>query len=97
MAHFIFAECRHSIVACLCSHFRSIDPVAALHASQAGHKTTMTCKKSQAGHKTTMTCKKIIYTLAKNILYAKLTYCHHSIKNYEHLDLRITKMWVQQK
>lgn len=84
MAHFIFAKCRHSIVACLCSHFRSIDPVAALHASQAGHKTTMTCKK-------------IIYTLAKNILYAKLTYCHHSIKNYEHLDLRITKMWVQQK
>ena len=41
--------------------------------------------------------KKCIYTLAKKILYAKLTYCNYLNKNVEHPDLRITKIWVQQK
>ena len=27
----------------------------------------------------------------------KLTYCDYSNKNFEHVDLRITKIWVQQK
>ena len=52
---------------------------------------------SQGGHRTTLTCKKCIYTPVKNILYAKLTYCDHPNKNYEHSDLRITKIWIQQK
>ena len=38
-----------------------------------------------------------IYTLAKKILYVKITYCDYSNKNVEHSDLRITKIWVQQK
>ena len=38
-----------------------------------------------------------IYTFAKKILYAKLIYCDHPNKNVEHPDLRITKIWVQQK
>ena len=41
--------------------------------------------------------KKCIYTLVKKLLYVKLTYCDHPNKNIEHLDLRITKSWVQQK
>ena len=41
--------------------------------------------------------KMCIYTLTKNILYAKLIYYDHLNKNFEHLDLRITKIWVQQK
>ena len=36
-------------------------------------------------------------TLAKKILYAKLTYCDYPNKNVEHLDLRITKIWIQPK
>ena len=40
--------------------------------------------------------KMYIYTLTKNILYAKLIYCDHLNKNFEHLDLKITKIWVQQ-
>jgi len=36
------------------------------------------------------------YTCQKK-LYAKLTYCDHPNTNVEHLDLRITKIWVQQK
>ena len=63
--------------------------VAVLHASQGGHRTTLTCK------------KKCIYTLAKNILYeilyAKLTYCDHPNKNFEHPNLRIAKICVQKK
>ena len=39
--------------------------------------------------------KKCIYTLAKKILYAKLTYCDHPNKKFYHPDLRITKIWVQ--
>ena len=31
------------------------------------------------------------------MLYAKLTYRDYSNKNVEHPDLRITKIWVQQK
>ena len=38
--------------------------------------------------------KKCIYTLAKKILYAKLTYYDYLNKNLELLDLRITKIWV---
>ena len=38
-----------------------------------------------------------MYTLAKKILYAKITYCDYPNKIFEHLDLRITKIWVQQK
>ena len=41
--------------------------------------------------------KNCIYTLTKKILYAKLTYCDHPNKNYEHPDLRITQIWVQKK
>ena len=41
--------------------------------------------------------KKCIYTLAKKLLYVKLTYCDHLNKNIEHIDLKITKSWVQQK
>ena len=42
--------------------------------------------------------KKSIYTLAKNILlYAKLIYRDYLNKNVEHPDLRIIKIWVQQK
>ena len=37
-------------------------------------------------------CKKCRYTLAKKIFKAKLTYCDHSNKNVEHLDLRIVKI-----
>jgi len=33
----------------------------------------------------------------KKKLYAKLTYCDHPNKNYERPNLRITKIWVQQK
>ena len=38
--------------------------------------------------------KKCIYALAKKILYAKLTYCDHLNKNFEHPNLRIIKIWV---
>ena len=42
--------------------------------------------------------KKSIYILAKNILlYAKLIYRNYLNKNVEHPDLRIIKIWVQQK
>ena len=45
-----------------------------------------------------VTCRKIyIYTLAKNILYAKLTYCDYPNKIFEHPNLIIIKIWVQQK
>ena len=53
---------------------------------------------SQGGHRTTLTCKKIcIYILVKKILYAKLIYCDYPNKNVKHPDLKITKIWVQQK
>ena len=55
--------------------------MVAPHASQDGHKITLTCKKN------------CIYTLAKYI-YIKLTYCDHSNKNVEHPNLGITKIWV---
>ena len=45
---------------------------------------------SKGDHKTTLTCKKCIYTVAKEILYAKLTYCDYPNKNFEYLELRIT-------
>jgi len=35
-----------------------------------------------------------IYT-CQNILYAKLTYYDYFNKNYEHTDLRITKIWIK--
>ena len=38
-----------------------------------------------------------MYILAKKILYAKLTYCKYLNKNVEHPNLRITKIWIQQK
>ena len=41
--------------------------------------------------------KKCKYTLAKKILYTKLIYCDYPNKNFEHPDLKITKIWVQQK
>ena len=41
--------------------------------------------------------KNVYRHLLKKILYAKLTYCDHPDKNVEHPDLRITKIWVQQK
>ena len=41
--------------------------------------------------------KKCIYTLVKKILYAKLTYYNHPNKNVEYPNLRIIKIWVQQK
>ena len=36
-----------------------------------------------------------MYTFAKKILYAKLIYCDYHNKNFEHFDLRITKIWVK--
>ena len=57
--------------------------MVAPHASQDGHKITLTCKKN------------CIYTLAKYIyIYIKLTYCDHSNKNVEHPNLGITKIWI---
>ena len=41
--------------------------------------------------------KKCIYTLVKKMLYAKLTYYDYLNKNFEHPNLKITKIWVQQK
>ena len=38
-----------------------------------------------------------IYIQALAALYAKLTYCDYLYENFEHSDLRITKIWVQQK
>ena len=35
--------------------------------------------------------------MPKKNLYAKLIYCDHPNKNVEYFDLRITKIWVQQK
>ena len=36
--------------------------------------------------------KKIIYIFVKKKLYAKLTYCDYLNKNFEHSDVRITKI-----
>ena len=58
--------------------------VAALHASQGSQD-----------HPDLQ--KNIFIHLTKKILYAKLTYYDYLNKNFEHLDLRITKFWVQQK
>ena len=41
--------------------------------------------------------KNVYIHLPKKILYAKLTYCDHPSKNVKQPDLRITKIWVQQK
>ena len=41
--------------------------------------------------------KLYIYIQALAALYAKLTYCDYLYENFEHSDLRITKIWVQQK
>ena len=38
-----------------------------------------------------------IYTYKKKILYAKLIYYNYPNENFEHLSLRTTKFWVQQK
>ena len=38
-----------------------------------------------------------MYILAKKILYAKLTYYKYLNKNVEYPNLRITKIWIQQK
>ena len=57
-----------------------------------------TCK--PGGYKITRLAPNLpiyIYIFPKKILYAKLIYCDHPNKNVEHLDLRITKIWVQQK
>ena len=59
------------------------------HASQGGHKITLTWRK-----------KKIIYIyilVKKKKLYAQLTNCDHPNKNIENSNLRIIKFWVQQK
>ena len=48
----------------------------------------------------TLTWKKIVYIyilIKKYILYTKLTYFDHPNKNVKHLDLKITRIWVQQK
>ena len=36
--------------------------------------------------------KKCIHTLAKKLLYTKLTYCDYPNKNFEHPDLSIIKI-----
>ena len=44
--------------------------------------------------------QKNVYMFApkkKKKLYTKLTYCNHFNKNIEHPDLKITRIWVQQK
>ena len=64
--------------------------MATLYASQVSHKTTLTCKKK----------KMYIYICPKKKKkksYAKLTYYDYLNKNFEHPDLRITKIGVQQK
>ena len=38
-----------------------------------------------------------IYIFAIKNLYTKLTYYNHPNKNVECSDLRITKIWIQQK
>ena len=38
-----------------------------------------------------------IYLSKKKNLYAKIIYCDHPNKNVEHPNLRITKIWFQQK
>ena len=59
--------------------------MATLYASQVSHKTTLTCKK-----------KKNVYIhlpkKKKKKSYAKLTYYDYLNKNFEHPDLRITKI-----
>ena len=49
-------------------------------------------------------CKKISFLLIiflkifiKSIWYVKLIYCDHPNRNVEHSDLRIIKIWFQQK
>ena len=64
-----------------------IEIVAALHASRRAKVVTGP----------SWLAKKYTYTFAKKILYAKLIYCDYPNKNFEHFDLRITKIWVQQK
>ena len=50
------------------------------------------------GHRITLTNKKNVYIhLQKKKLYVKLTYCDYPNKNFEHFNLRMTKIWVQQK
>ena len=38
-----------------------------------------------------------VHLLKNSYIYAKLIYCEHLNKNVEYSDLRITKIWVQQK
>ena len=59
--------------------------MVAPHASQDGHKITLTCKKNVYIH-----LLKYIYIY----IYSKLTYCDHSNKNVEHPDLGIAKIRV---
>ena len=47
-------------------------------------------------HQPALQKKMYIYTCSKKILYAKLTYCDYPNKNFEHPNLRITKICVQQ-
>ena len=60
--------------------------MVAPHASQDGHKITLTCKK-----KCTYTLTKI-YIYIYIYIYSKRTYCDHSNKNVEHPDLGIAKI-----
>ena len=59
--------------------------MVAPHASQDGHKITLTCKKNVYIHL-------LIYIYI--YIYSKLTYCDHSNKNVEHPDLGIAKIWL---
>ena len=62
--------------------------MVAPHASQGGRRPPNLQKK----------CVYIyIYIFAIKNLYAKLTYFNHSNKNVECSDLKITKIWIQQK
>ena len=67
--------------------FLQFNLLVVLHASQDGHKTTLTCKK---WHIYTYNIYIYIY------MYVKLNYCDYPNKN-EQPNLRITKSWVQQK
>ena len=60
--------------------------MATLYASQVIHKTTLTCKKKKKNVYIHLPKKK------KKKSYAKLTYYDYLNKNFEHPDLRITKI-----
>ena len=52
---------------------------------------------SQGGHRTTLTCKNVYIHLPKKKIHAKLPTVTTPNKNVRNPDLKITKIWIQQK